>query len=111
LSSVAAILTTDLTLGFALTGIAVLSASNHAEAAELLRTVSDEKRYDLVIVEEALVESLNPNLRRDYLRRTRPLIVPIPGELIWSDIEEATQDDLVQRLIRQAVGYQLNINF
>jgi vacuolar-type H+-ATPase subunit F/Vma7 len=108
---VAAILSTDLTLGFALTGIATLPASNHEEAAELLRTVSEEKRYDLVIVEEALVDSLNPNVRRDYLRRTRPLIVPIPGDLIWSDTDDTTGDDLVQRLIRQAVGYQLNIHF
>lgn len=111
MSSVLAILPHDLCLGFSLAGIQTRPVSNHDEAVEQLRLANEEKTHDLVIVDETLIDELEPHIRKEYLRQTRPLIVPIPGELQWSDSEEPSRDDLVQRLIRQAVGYQLNIHF
>ena len=111
MSNVVAILSQDLCLGFSLAGIATQPVSSDAEAAEMMRAANEKKDYDLVIVDQKTMDGLDHNLRQELLRQTRPLFVPIPGDLVWSDQEGPGEDNIVRQLIRQAVGYQLNIHF
>jgi hypothetical protein len=43
------------------------------------------------------------------LASNRPIFIPIRIELAWVPEGQALEDDYVAKLIRHAVGYQLNI--
>lgn len=111
MSRVVAVLKSDLSLGLALSGIQVHSCANHKEQLTVLRDVLDSRDVGMVIVDEEFMDDMDNLLRKELLQRTRPLVVPIPGRLEYKDMEEESRDDLIHRLIRQAVGYQLNIQF
>jgi len=101
----------DLCLGFSLAGITVFPCAGQRDFRDLLRNAVDSREFAIIITEEELLEGLDFNLRKSLLRQTRPLIVPVQGRLVWKDAEEVSEDELIHRLIRQAVGYQLNIHF
>ena len=106
MSKLLAVVNEDLGMGFNLAGIPTIKGEN---SWQRLKLAIDSHEFGMIIVEQELLDGLDPSLRRDLLRGTKPLIVPIPGRLAWTDVEEPSRDDLVARLIRQAVGYQLNI--
>ncbi|MFA6505938.1 MAG: V-type ATP synthase subunit F [Treponemataceae bacterium] len=106
---VIAVAHSDLCLGFSLAGVECVPCVNRDGALEAIGNAIASSDTGIVIVEEELLEGTDPHLRREFLKRARPLIVPLPGALIWKDTEERPSDDLVARLVRQAVGYRLNI--
>ncbi len=105
----AAILPGDLASGFALTGLEVIPAEDSAAGREALLEAAGKPEYGLLIVEEGVMEALEPRVRDALLARNAPLIISIPGELRWSAAAKSQGDDYVAALIRRAVGYQLNI--
>ena len=106
---IAAVVNEDLGKGFSLTGVEVLEASDGERALEILREEIRKRAYGLIIVEEGLLEGIDERERTALFERTIPLIIAIPGAMRWRDVEETTSDEFVARLIRRAVGYQLNI--
>jgi vacuolar-type H+-ATPase subunit F/Vma7 len=62
-----------------------------------------------VIVEEELLNGMEEADRRALEASTVPLVIAVPGAMAWQGGEEPPSDDYVARLIRRAVGYQLNI--
>ncbi len=106
---VAAILPAELASGFALTGLEVIPVEDVAAGREALLEAAGKPEYGLLIVEEGLLEAMEPRAREALLARNAPLIVSIPGELRWSAAAPQQGDDYVAALIRRAVGYQLNI--
>ena len=54
------------------------------------------------------MDSRRPSARQ-LLSVTVPLVIAVPGALEWKETAEAPEEDYVARLIRRAVGYQLNI--
>ena len=94
-------------LGLALAGAACRPCLRPEDLLPALGGTSGEA--GIVIVEESLFAGLEPRLRKDLLRRAHPLLVPVPGELLWSGAGEAPVDDLLARLVRQAIGYRINI--
>ena len=38
-----------------------------------------------------------------------PLVITIPGDMQWHDVETVPRDEYVAKLIRQAIGYQVDI--
>ena len=111
MSKILAILKSDLSLGFSLAGINVRPCASQRDQLSALKETLEKKDVGMVIVDEEFMDSLDSLVRKDLLQRTKPLVVPIPGTLEWRDTEEVSRDDLIHRLIRQAVGYQLNIQF
>ena len=105
----AAILPGELASGFALTGLEVIPVADAAAGREALLQAIEKPEYGLLIVEEELLEQMEPRVREELAARNAPLIVAIPGELRWSAAARPPGDDYVAALIRRAVGYQLNI--
>jgi vacuolar-type H+-ATPase subunit F/Vma7 len=101
----------DLCLGFSLAGITVFPCREGKDFRETLRAAVDSGEFAIIVVEEEYMDGLDAEARKAFLRRARPLLLPIRGSLVWRDTEEISEDELIRRLIKQAVGYQLNIRF
>jgi len=117
MSRILALVRPDLGSGFALTGIDVQSV---ADPSELRRSLSaaimppavetgEGPRYGMVVVEEELMAGLEEEERARFADVVVPLLFEVPGELAWKEVVEGPTEDYVARLIRRAVGYQLNI--
>jgi vacuolar-type H+-ATPase subunit F/Vma7 len=109
LSKVLAILREDLGAGFTLAGVEVARAADPAAARSLLASALGRGTYGVVIVEEEFLAAMDEETRAAAAASTTPLVIGVPGEMRWREVEEAPADDYVARLIRRAVGYQLNI--
>ena len=106
---VLAVLGEQAALGFALTGMEVLRVRDPAAARLALREAAENAEAGLVIVEEALLGQLEGPERERLLASNRPIFIPIRIDLAWVPEGQAPEDDYVAKLIRHAVGYQLNI--
>ena len=106
---VIAVLGEQAALGFALTGMDVIRVPDPAAARSALREAAESAETGLVIVEEALLEALEAGARERLLASNRPLFIPVRIDLTWVPEGQAPEDDYVAKLIRHAVGYQLNI--
>jgi len=99
----------DLCLGFSLVGMECVSCLGRQDALDAIGSAINSRDMGIVIVEEELLEGIDAHLKAEYLKLAQPLIVLIPGALLWKDTESASPDDLVAKLVRQAVGYRINI--
>lgn len=99
----------DLASGFALTGVDVQSVSDARELRRALSAAAGGPRYGMVVVEEELMATLEDTERASFAAVVVPLIIEVSGELAWTEAAEGPSEDYVARLIRRAVGYQLNI--
>jgi vacuolar-type H+-ATPase subunit F/Vma7 len=106
---VVAVLGPEAGLGFALTGVEVLRVEDPAAARDVLAEAVENREHALVIVEQALLDGLEASGREALLARNAPLVLPVRLPLRWASAGQETEDDYVARLIRHAVGYQLNI--
>jgi vacuolar-type H+-ATPase subunit F/Vma7 len=106
---VVAVLGAEAALGFALTGVEVIRVPDPAAARGALQEAVENGEHGLVIVEEALLDSLDADSREALFQRNLPLVIPVRLGLRWTSEGKAAEDDYVARLIRHAVGYQLNI--
>jgi vacuolar-type H+-ATPase subunit F/Vma7 len=106
---VLAVLGGEAALGFSLTGMEVLRVRDPGAASPALREAAENPEAGLVIVEEALLAALPPGERERLLASSRPLFIPVRIDLAWVPEGQHPEDDYVARLIRHAVGYQLNI--
>jgi vacuolar-type H+-ATPase subunit F/Vma7 len=109
LSRILALVRPDFGAGFSLTGIDVGRVADARELREALSAAVDGTRYGMVIVEEELMAGLDEAERAAFGAVSVPLVIEVPGALVWKEAAEAPAEDYVARLIRRAVGYQLNI--
>ena len=109
MSRVAVVAGDDVLLGFSLAGVSTVLCNDPSDVLSAIEAAKTDYEAGIVIVEERLMEKLDTRVLRDIERQIDPLIVPIPIRLVWSAEPEVSRDDLVSKLIRQAVGYQLNI--
>ncbi|MEJ2704303.1 MAG: V-type ATP synthase subunit F [Sedimentisphaerales bacterium] len=109
MSKVLAISEKELAKGFALAGLETWMVSDAKEASEALAKIISGGEYGIVIMDEKLSSELDKQVKTALSRSQGPMLVSIPAELRWRDTERLPHDDCVARLIRRAVGYQLNI--
>ena len=109
MSKVLALLNRDLCAGFALAGVDVSVAADPVGARSTLDAAIAGRQYGIVIVEEELMAGMEQEVREAFASSTVPLVIEIPGALAWRETGEAPSDDYIAKLIRRAVGYQLNI--
>ncbi len=98
----------DLCAGFALAGIEARCADKLL-AGEVLSWAINSGEYGIVIIDEELRDALDDPTRRLISGRNVPLVIAVPGQMRWRDQEKPVQDEYIAALIRQAVGYQLDI--
>ena len=109
MSRVLALLRGDLGAGFALAGVEIATAADPDAARAALDAAMKGGAYGMLIVEAELLRGMDERDRRALEESTRPLVIEVPGDMAWREEEEAPTDDYIARLIRRAVGYQLNI--
>ena len=109
MSRILALVCPDFRAGFSLTGIDVGKVSDARELHPALAAAVGGTRYGLVIVEEELMAGLDEDQRAVFSAVTVPLVIEVPGAMVWKAAAEAPAEDYVARLISRAVGYQLNI--
>jgi len=106
---VVCVMSRELALGFSLTGVEVVPVNEPSGAQEAVKELISGREAGLIVIEESLLEGMEERAREQLLDSSVPLVVPVPGELAWRDVEELPPDDYVSELIRRAVGYQLNV--
>ena len=99
----------ELAGGFALAGIETCAVSDAKQASEVLAKIIADGQYGIVIMDEKLSSGLDRQVSIALSQSNGPMIVAVPAELRWLDTEKMPHDDYVARLIRRAIGYQLNI--
>ncbi len=109
MSRILALMRPDLAAGFALTGIEVQTVADAGQLRKALSAAVEGPRYGMVVVEEELMAGLEQSERAAFGAVTVPLVIEVAGELAWEEAAEGPAEDYVARLIRRAVGYQLNI--
>ena len=109
MSRILALVRPDFGAGFSLTGIDVGRVADDWELRAALVAAVASTHYGLVVVEEELMARLDEGSRAAFNAVTVPLVIEVSGELEWKEAAEAPAEDYVARLIRRAVGYQLNI--
>ena len=109
MSRILALVRPDFGSGFALTGIDVGPVADVDELRPALAAAIGGTKYGMVVVEEELMAGLEEHERASFLAVTVPLVIEVPGALEWKEEPEAPAEDYVARLVRRAVGYQLNI--
>ena len=99
----------ELARGFALAGLETCTVSDAKQASQVLLKIISDGEYGIVIMDEKLSSGLDRQVKTALARSNGPMLVSIQAELRWRDTERLPHDDYVARLIRRAVGYQLNI--
>lgn len=107
--SVTAILPQSLADGFALCGLAVVYAETPEQTKSAIEDAIENGDHGIVVVSEEMVNRIDERSARRFHERSVPLIITIPGDLVWRDPEEERSDEYAAALIRRAIGYQLNI--
>ena len=102
---VVAIGETDFCAGFALAGIETRVAPGAELAQEIERAIQSGV-YGLVIIDEQASDLLE-GMNRAGARI--PIVIPVPGRMQWHDVEQLGEDKHIAALVRQAVGYQLDL--
>ncbi|MDP3179634.1 MAG: V-type ATP synthase subunit F [Spirochaetaceae bacterium] len=101
----------ELCLGFALAGLECKACAGKDEAVKAIVGAADSGDVAILIVEEWLLEGIDPRMRAEFQRRAKPLLVAVPGELAWECAEGKAPDNLVTDLIRRAIGGRIAIRF
>lgn len=109
MSRVLAVLMEGLGAGFSLTGVNVDIVADAASARDAVTEAVQSRECGILLVDEALFSAMSEREQEALLQRTSPLVVLLPGDMRWVEVEEMSRDEYVAALIRRAVGYQLNI--
>lgn len=97
----------DFCTGFALAGIET-QVVTESSIQEVLARVLARDDLALVILDESWSDAWQ-QARPPALKARLPIMVPVPGQMRWRDVEKPQDDQYIASLIRQAVGYQLDI--
>ena len=92
----------DTLLGFSLVGVPGKAVSTVEEAQEAFRQVVSEQSAKIVVMTERIAEMIRPEVQRQILRITFPLVVEIP------DRRGPLPDKKpVSELITEAIGIKI----
>lgn len=94
--------------GFALAGIETLRMTDASGRETLTRALARDD-IAVVILDEQFGDWVD-EIRPPAMLTQLPIVIPVPGDMRWRDVEKPGEDHYVAALIRQAVGYPLEIN-
>jgi len=102
------ITTPDLAAGFQLAGVETFAVENLEAGEALLTELLARGEASLIAVPQALLQILQPRLRRQIEANYQPLVVAIPaGKLTTA---EAGRRHYITELIRRAIGFQITFD-
>jgi vacuolar-type H+-ATPase subunit F/Vma7 len=93
--------------GFALAGLPTHEVSSLPDAAALLHELVRREDVGVLLVEQSVLDALDPATARDMSRRPVPIIVPFPSPS-WRERERAPES-LVLELLQRAIGYRVRL--
>jgi vacuolar-type H+-ATPase subunit F/Vma7 len=93
--------------GFALAGLPTHEVSDVKEGAAALTTLADRGDIGVLLVEQAVLDAVDPVTARELRRRPAPIIVPFPSPA-WKD-RGAAPEALVLELLQRAIGYRVRL--
>ena len=97
----------DVAPGFELAGMKTVEATRPEETADRLTELSEDPRVGVVLIQDALYESLPEQIRPRIAKRPLPMVVPFPGPA-WVLRPEGAEAYVVE-LLRQVVGYRVRL--
>lgn len=93
--------------GYRLAGVPTDAVSRDDDIGRLLLARVGEPGLGILIVEQRLLESAPPSVRRDIERRPVPIIVPVPSPEPGRPPADA--EGLIVELLRRAIGYRVKL--
>lgn len=92
--------------GFGLAGIPAHEVSDR-DAASVVADLAHRDDVTVLLVEQSVLDALEPSIQHDLFRRPTPIIVPFPAPS-WKE-EAGTADRLVLDLLQRAIGYRVRL--
>jgi vacuolar-type H+-ATPase subunit F/Vma7 len=77
------------------------------DAAAIIADLAKRDDIGVLLVEQSLLDALDPATERELSRRPTPIIVPFPGPA-WRERERAPES-LVLQLLQRAIGYRVRL--
>ena len=100
----------NLSAGFGLAGAEAVSVGSVEEARTELLTRARHKSWSLVVVDQSLIEALEPQDRERLEGSDMPIFVSLPIEAALKDEDaEGTARERVADLVQHAIGKRLAI--
>jgi vacuolar-type H+-ATPase subunit F/Vma7 len=93
--------------GFALAGLATHEVPSLRDAAAIMNELVRRDGTGVLLVEQSVLDALDPATERDLSRRPSPIIVPFPGPSLHA--RERAPESLVLELLQRAIGYRVRL--
>ena len=93
--------------GFALAGVPTQEVADPRDAAATLTSLAARGDNGVLLVEQALIDALDPLTARELMKRATPIIVPFPSPA-WQ-ARPAAAESLVLELLQRAIGYRVRL--
>lgn len=105
--SVRALVRPGMATGFRLTGVVADEVVTPEEAAALVAARSAEPGLGILLVEQALIDALPDDVRRELDRKPAPILVPVPS-VTWGKAPTEAES-IILNLLRRAIGYRVKL--
>jgi vacuolar-type H+-ATPase subunit F/Vma7 len=93
--------------GFALAGLATHEVRSLRDGAALMNDLVRREDIGVLLVEQSVLDALDPAMEQELSRRPSPIIVPFPSPS-WRERERAPES-LVLELLQRAIGYRVRL--
>jgi vacuolar-type H+-ATPase subunit F/Vma7 len=93
--------------GFSLAGLATHEAATPRDAASVIDALVSRDETGILLVEQPVLDALDPVTERALSRRTKPIIVPFPGPTRRD--RERAPESLILQLLQRAIGYRVRL--
>jgi vacuolar-type H+-ATPase subunit F/Vma7 len=93
--------------GFALAGLPTHEAADAKDGARTLLQLMSRDEIGVLLVEQAVLDALDPATERAVMRRPAPIVVPFPSPA-WKERGTAPES-LVLELLQRAIGYRVRL--
>lgn len=93
--------------GFALAGLATHEAATPKDAAAVIDALVTRDETGVLLIEQTLLDALDPAMERALARRTTPIIVPFPGPTRRE--RERAPESVILQLLQRAIGYRVRL--
>ena len=93
--------------GYRLAGLTVDEVHKGADAGDRLAAAAADTDVGILLVEQSILDSVPPAVRRAVDRRPLPIVVPIPPPN-WTHKASDAESYIIE-LLRRAIGYRVRL--
>ncbi len=93
--------------GFRLAGLNAAEATSASDATNQLQQLAEMPTSCVLIVEQALLDSVAAPIRAAVDRRALPIVVPVPT-IVWEDERREAADHILD-MLQRAIGYRVKL--